>query len=56
MNKKFLKAVLAFVAVNLTGIGAAAFIARHDIGAALLTLAVFLIGGPALVFDRFFTQ
>jgi cell division protein FtsW (lipid II flippase) len=53
-QKRFAKALAAFTLVNIAGVISALIVAQHDIGAAVLLLAVFLIGGPALILDRYF--
>jgi len=53
-RERFAKALTAFTVVNITGVISAAAIAQYDLGAAVLLLAAFLIGGPAVILDRYF--
>ena len=53
-QKRFAEALTAFTVVNITGVISAAAIAQYDLGAAVLLLAAFLIGGPAVILDRYF--
>lgn len=53
-QKRFAEALTAFTLVNITGVISALIVAKHDIGAAVLLLAAFLIGGPAVILDRYF--
>lgn len=53
-KERFAKALAAFTLVNITGVISAILVAQHDIGAAVLVLIVFLIGGPALILDKYF--
>ena len=53
-QKRFAEALTAFTVVNITGVISALIVAQYDLGAAVLLLAAFLIGGPAVILDRYF--
>ena len=53
-QERFAKALAAFTLVNITGVVSSLIVAQYDMGAAILVLAVFLIGGPALILDKYF--
>ena len=53
-QERFAKALAAFTLVNITGVVSSLIVAQYDMGAAILVLAVFLIGGQALILDKYF--
>ena len=53
-RERFAKALTAFTLANITGVILALIVAQYDLGAAILILVVFLIGGPALILDKYF--
>ncbi|WEL23363.1 hypothetical protein [Candidatus Nanohalovita haloferacivicina] len=54
--EKFWKAVAALTVVNIAGVVLAVLVAQIDLGFAVILLLVSLIGGPAIIIDRFFMQ
>lgn len=53
-RERFAKGLAAFTLVNIIGVISALIVAQRDIGAAVLVLIVLLIGGPALILDKYF--